>query len=121
MPKDEEEHPFMLSGCKLMDGFGDMMVCFLSKLPRCFVLVQKSCDVPFDWINSREIMVLALEMLATKKILVFLVQFYVILLKLTDEHLRNLCNMSQEVSNTSPKDFFFNDMLVFEIVWKRTI
>ncbi|KAG0585877.1 hypothetical protein KC19_2G046200 [Ceratodon purpureus] len=26
MPKDEDEHPFMLSGCKIMDGFGDMMV-----------------------------------------------------------------------------------------------
>jgi len=28
MAKDEVEHPFMLSGCKVMDGFGDMMVCF---------------------------------------------------------------------------------------------
>ncbi|XP_024395320.1 calcium-transporting ATPase 8, plasma membrane-type isoform X2 [Physcomitrium patens] len=26
MAKDEEERPFMLSGCKVMDGFGDMMV-----------------------------------------------------------------------------------------------
>lgn len=31
MPKDEVEHPFMLSGCKVMDGFGDMMVCFFIK------------------------------------------------------------------------------------------
>ncbi|CAK9233339.1 unnamed protein product [Sphagnum jensenii] len=26
MEKDEIEHPFLLSGCKVMDGFGDMMV-----------------------------------------------------------------------------------------------
>ncbi len=26
MEKDEIEHPFLLSGCKVMDGYGDMMV-----------------------------------------------------------------------------------------------
>lgn len=28
MVKDEEECFFMFLGCKVMDGFGDMMVCF---------------------------------------------------------------------------------------------
>jgi hypothetical protein len=37
MPKDDE-HPFMLSGCKVMDGFGDMMVCsIMIKLSHSFV------------------------------------------------------------------------------------
>jgi hypothetical protein len=32
MEKDEIEHPFLLSGCKVMDGFGDMMVISFSLL-----------------------------------------------------------------------------------------
>lgn len=95
MPKDEVEHPFMLSGCKIMDGFGDMMVCSRLKLPRCSVLMQKSFGVPFDRINSCDIMVLALEMLATNQIHVLLVHIYVILMRLMDAHLRNLCEWSQ--------------------------
>ena len=44
-------------------------------------------DVPFNWIHSCEIIVLALEMLVTNQKNVLLFQICVILLKLMDEQL----------------------------------